>query len=139
MRRINQAYLLISLEPLFYHLVNRCFLIRFYFHEYSLQVPIANAKLQLLQKFTWKISRWKDDVGKVFKDHKVLAIYTKLPVLHEIKSIEDIKVLFLGKHLKWNNWIGKKMKKWHQDFLKIEMITKASPMRSTHGVAVDTL
>jgi len=39
--------------------------------EVILQVPIANAKLQLLQKFT---------------------------VLHEIEGIEDIKVLFLGKH-----------------------------------------
>ena len=38
---------------------------------------------------------------------KILAIYTKLPVLHEIEGIEDIKVLFLGKHLLKNIQVTK--------------------------------
>ena len=116
MRRINQAYLLFVFSRL---------LIRFCFHEYSLQVPIANAKLQLLQKFTWKnivLRLRKKSIQSECKDHKMLAIYTKLPVLHEIEGIEDIKVLFLGKHLnrKHSNDKLKQWKKWHQDVLKID-------------------
>ena len=69
----------------------------------------------------------------------MLAIYTKLPVLHEIQGIEDIKVLFLGKHLNRKHSIDK----WNNEKNDIKMfsrlITKASPIRSTHGVAVDTL
>ena len=52
---------------------------------------------------------------------KILAIYTKLPVLHEIEGIEDIKVLFLGKHLLKNIQVTKEtMKKKQQDVLKID-------------------
>ena len=67
----------------------------------------------------------------------MLAIYTKLPVLHKIEGIEDIKVLFLGEHLNRKHPLTNNEKNDIKMFSRL--ITKASPMRSTHGVAVDTL
>ena len=87
-----------------------------------------------------EIKRWcKKSIQSECKDHEILAIYTKLPVLHEIEGIEDIKVLFLGKHLLKNIQVikGNNEKKTSKMFSRL--ITRASPMRSTHGVAVDTL
>ena len=69
-----------------------------------------------------EIKRWcKKSIQSECKDHEILAIYTKLPVLHEIEGIEDIKVLFLGKHLLKNIQVTKEtMKKKQQDVLKID-------------------
>ena len=69
-----------------------------------------------------EMKRWyKKSIHSECKDYKILANYTKLPVLHEIEGIEDIKVLFLGKHLLKNIQVTKEtMEKKQQYVLKID-------------------